>query len=710
MDKKYGILVICAAILVLCFVTTASARTWYVDDDGGADFIGIQEVINNASAGDTILVYSGVYYENVVVNKSVTLMGIGQPVVDAGGAGDAITLNADGITLVGFTATGSSWFDAGIKVISNNNTITGNNASNNNWHGISLSHSSNNTITGNNACNNNPGGISLSYSSNNTITGNNACNNSNGGISLLDSSNNSITGNNVSNNNWGGISLSSSSNNTITGNTFVNDGLLVGEPYQNTVEDNTVDGKPLVYLEDASDYKVTDAGQVILVNCSNITVESLDISNTSVGIELWETEDCILSNNKVSNNSRNGISLYDSSNNTITGNTVCNNKYGGIYLHYSSSDNTITGNNVSSNWNGIGLRFSSNNNTITENNVSNNNRKGIDLSDSNNNTITGNIFVNDGLSVDDYYQSSVGDNIVNDKPLVYLEDMSDFVVEEAGQVILVNCNNITVENQDLSNTSVGVSLWKTGNSTILNNTVSNNSLGGIDLSSSSNNTIIHNNVYNNDFGIYSSADDNLIYLNNFIDNTDNVYYCYSRRTNIWNSTEKINYTYNSSTYTNYLGNYWDDYEDNYPDAEEIDDIGIWDTPYSIDGDRDNYPLTMRFEDYITPTPANIVIWYAHYDAAGNDHYNLNDEYIVLKNIGGTSINLEGGIMKDKENHTYVFPSFELLPGATVTIRTGSGTDTATDLYWGSKRAIWNNKGDTAYLYDANGDLVDTKSW
>ncbi len=54
--------------------------------------------------------------------------------------------------------------------------------------------------------------------------------------------------------------------------------------------------------------------------------------------------------------------------------------------------------------------------------------------------------------------------------------------------------------------------------------------------------------------------------------------------------------------------------------------------------------------------------------------------------------------------------FELQPGATVTIHTGSGTDTATDLYWGSKRAIWNNKGDVVYLYGPNKNLVDTKSW
>jgi nitrous oxidase accessory protein NosD len=39
-----------------------------------------------------------------------------------------------------------------------------------------------------------------------------------------------------------------------------------------------------------------------------------------------------------------------------------------------------------------------------------------------------------------------------------------------------------------------------------------------------------------------------------------------------------------------LGNYWSDYEEKYPDAEEIDTTGIWDTPYRIGRDNDNYPL------------------------------------------------------------------------------------------------------------------------
>ncbi|MCK4347280.1 MAG: hypothetical protein KAW47_01570, partial [Thermoplasmatales archaeon] len=87
---------------------------------------------------------------------------------------------------------------------------------------------------------------------------------------------------------------------------------------------------------------------------------------------------------------------------------------------------------------------------------------------------------------------------------------------------------------------------------------------------------------------------NLIYLNNFINNNYNAYS--EGSSNSWNSTEKITYVHNGSTYTNYLGNYWDDYT-----GSDAGGDGIGSTPYSIDSDSDIYPLMERFENYFVST-------------------------------------------------------------------------------------------------------------
>jgi parallel beta-helix repeat protein len=107
----------------------------------------IQDAIDAALTGDTIVVYKGTYPERVNVTKQLILRGIdsgsGKPVVDAGGSGSAITLSADDITLEGFTSTNA---DYGINLRDSCNcTITGNNVCNNNY-GINLSDSRNNKI------------------------------------------------------------------------------------------------------------------------------------------------------------------------------------------------------------------------------------------------------------------------------------------------------------------------------------------------------------------------------------------------------------------------------------------------------------------------------------------------------------------------------------------------------------------------------------
>ncbi|UPM45315.1 lamin tail domain-containing protein [Halocatena salina] len=101
----------------------------------------------------------------------------------------------------------------------------------------------------------------------------------------------------------------------------------------------------------------------------------------------------------------------------------------------------------------------------------------------------------------------------------------------------------------------------------------------------------------------------------------------------------------------------------------------------------------------------------HADAAGNDNDNLNDEYVVFENTGTDTLDLSGWSVSDDAGHTYMFPSgASLAAGGTVTLHTGSGSDTASDRYWGSSSAIWNNGGDTVTVTDSAGTVMTSQSY
>ena len=104
---------------------------------------------------------------------------------------------------------------------------------------------------------------------------------------------------------------------------------------------------------------------------------------------------------------------------------------------------------------------------------------------------------------------------------------------------------------------------------------------------------------------------NIICLNNFINNTYNAFSLNS--TNIWNSTEQITYTYRGSEFTNYMGNYWDDYK-----GSDANGDGIGDTPYSIDSDKDNYPLMRPFEYYFVPEEPKVSVSTDKYEYKAGD--------------------------------------------------------------------------------------------
>lgn len=129
-----------AIIIIILLLTGAQAATVHLEPGES-----IQAAINTAKPGDTIEVQSGTYHENLYVNKSIILRGLGGPVVDAGNSGSVIILVADGIILEGFNLTNSGHCgcgNAGIRVLADNSTIRENTAYKNRY-GIYASGSGN---------------------------------------------------------------------------------------------------------------------------------------------------------------------------------------------------------------------------------------------------------------------------------------------------------------------------------------------------------------------------------------------------------------------------------------------------------------------------------------------------------------------------------------------------------------------------------------
>jgi parallel beta-helix repeat protein len=204
-------------------------KTIYVDDDFVDDppnhkWDTIQEGVDDAEDGDTVLVYSGTYNENVKVTKSLTIKSTsGDPkdrIVQAKNPDDPVfEVTADDVTISGFTVDGGLGSN-GIYLNSVKNCEISNNNCSGHW-AIALGDSSNNAIIGNN-CSNNDVGISLWNSNNNALTGNNVTGNYIG-IEIGSSSGNILTENTLLKNNWNGVYLQgTSSNNELYHNNFIN--------------------------------------------------------------------------------------------------------------------------------------------------------------------------------------------------------------------------------------------------------------------------------------------------------------------------------------------------------------------------------------------------------------------------------------------------------------------------------------------------------
>ena len=85
-----------------------------------------------------------------------------------------------------------------------------------------------------------------------------------------------------------------------------------------------------------------------------------------------------------------------------------------------------------------------------------------------------------------------------------------------------------------------------------------------------------------------------------------------------------------------------------------------------------------------------------------------DEWVTVQNTGTSSLDMAGWVLTDDSgSNRYTFPRYSLGPGEMVTVYTGMGTPAIGALYWGRTQDVWNNKGDVAYLYEPDGQLVSS---
>jgi len=205
----------------------SNGNTLYVGGNGPGNYTKIQDAIDNASNGDIIFVYYGIYYENVRVNKSVDLLGENQMITVIDGqetGGHVVIIISTGVTLCNFTICNSGGIPnaAALYISSDNNQIIDNIITCIAYHGeegIWLSKSSGNTIC-KNRIENHHFGIWLEDSTYNNLSNNKITNSWDWGLILGKSDNNMLYENNVTENS-GGIYFRDSNENTICRNELI---------------------------------------------------------------------------------------------------------------------------------------------------------------------------------------------------------------------------------------------------------------------------------------------------------------------------------------------------------------------------------------------------------------------------------------------------------------------------------------------------------
>ncbi|MBN1678214.1 MAG: right-handed parallel beta-helix repeat-containing protein [Candidatus Thermoplasmatota archaeon] len=429
------------------------------------------------------------------------------------------------------------------------------------------------------------------------------------GYRIAASDNCRVNSNSAAGNHWVGMLVNSSvTNSSFRDNSFVSNGMFFDFDYCSniSVEACTVNGLPLAYLEREDGATVTEAGQVIAFGCDALTVRGMNMSFSTVSVELWGCTNCTLQNVSGSHNWY-GIYLANhSDNNSIVDCDLTAWNYHGVYLGSGSSNNTLSGCTVvSCSYDGVTLEGGANDNRIVDCIVRDNQLNGVYSCGCVNlsvvgSTISGN--AGDGVSLLNGSWHLVEDTTLAENGYsgillsnTWFSSLLNNTIESSGaygfSLWCGSCDNEIASNI-VFNCNQGIYIrgddGTCSRNRITSNTLTLNSFCGLLLYYANENEFAYNSVTGSQWGVYISGFNvqyNYLYLNSFVGNDVNAYNNWVGNGNYWNTSTEVTYFYGSSYHTSYLGNYWDDYH-----GSDADGNGVGDSHYSFTNDKDMYPL------------------------------------------------------------------------------------------------------------------------
>lgn len=307
-------------LLAALLAAAASAHAAVLRVESGQS---IAAALRAARVGDTVQVAAGTYRENLVIDKPLTLEGVGKPLVHGGGKGDVIRVRAQDVTIRGLAVQGSGTNldaqNAGIYIQPGSDRarvadceLTGN------LFGIWLEQSADSTIEHNTIV-----GRADLFSAD---RGN--------GIQVYNTINSQVIGNTVSHTR-DGIYVDYSQHALFRGNRLHD--VRYGTHYMNT-NDST--------WEDNETWH--NRGGLALMEVRHLVVRrNRAWGNEEHGIMLRTIQDSLIEDNIVAGNDR-GFFIYDAEFNTIRGNLVVGNR-NGVQLTAGSSNNQVDGNDFINN-------------------------------------------------------------------------------------------------------------------------------------------------------------------------------------------------------------------------------------------------------------------------------------------------------------------------------------------------------------------------